>query len=75
VQLILSPEDDRDDREAFDNFDCDSYSRYAEPEADGVTPVLRTTRHKRFVCMGSLPRVITYTSFAGHLALWFVPAY
>lgn len=69
VQLIFSPEDERDDREVFDTFDGDSYSRYAEPEADGVTPVLRTTRHKRFVCVVYLPRIITYTSFGEHLAL------
>lgn len=42
VQLILSPEDDSDERFLVAGFDWDSYSRYADPEADGVTPVLRT---------------------------------
>lgn len=42
MQLILSPEGDSDDNLEVDNFGCDSHSRYAEPEADGVTPVLRT---------------------------------
>jgi hypothetical protein len=44
VQLILSPDDDREDNFGVDDFDCDSHSRYAEPEAEGVTPVLRTAK-------------------------------
>lgn len=42
VQLILSPDDEREESFGFDDFDSDSHSRYAEPEAEGVTPVLRT---------------------------------
>lgn len=70
VQVILSPDDDRDESEARGNAACGSYSRYAEPEADGVTPVLRTNqKNEQFV--RDKPPFLTYISFARNLLPWF----
>lgn len=46
VQEILRPEDERPVRVVVDGCCWDSYSRYAEPDADGVIPVFKTTQCK-----------------------------
>jgi hypothetical protein len=49
-----------------------SSSRYADPEAEGVTPVFKTAIVRQILVSELLS---TYTSFGGHLVLSFLLAY
>lgn len=63
--MSFKPEVEREARPgdvAWAFFEASS-SRYAEPEAEGVTPVFRTARVSQILVCG----LCTYTSFEGHL--------
>lgn len=63
MQVSFSPEvecEARPDLVVLGAFEASS-SRYAEPEADGVTPVFRTLFNQYFMRFSE--RAATYTSF------------
>lgn len=75
VQVSLRPDVEREARPAVEFLGVleGSSSRYADPDAEGVTPVLRTSNYQLFT-FEIEPAACTYTSFEAHLVVWFFAA-
>jgi len=73
--VSLRPEVEREARPAVEFLGVleASNSRYADPDAEGVTPVFRTLPNQLFAFEVEAS-TYTYTSFEAHLVVWFFAA-